>query len=271
MIGVGAKPVRVRLLDVDRNLGEGLSPEQFQLARKTLVVTAWTASEGEWKPPRRPAESPQFGLLIAGGLMVRELGIGRGRGVELLTHGDLLRPAQEDSASFAEARWRILEPIVLAQLDSRVSRRLAQFPVLVDALLERAMNRSRSLAVGGALASMRSLDDRLLALLWHLAERHGTRGNAGVELALPLTHQILADLVGARRPSVTNALNRLARRGQVTRMKSGWRLQHDLPTELGRDWEPPAESGRAGLDPWPARNSGAAAPGSTTVLDVAAD
>jgi len=62
---------------------------------------------------------------------------------------------------------------------------------------------------------------------WHLAERWGRVGRDGVTITLPLTHELLAKLVGAARPSVTTALGDLAARGLLTRDQDSWRLSHE--------------------------------------------
>ena len=54
----------------------------------------------------------------------------------------------------------------------------------------------------------------------------------GVALPLRLTHAVLADLVAARRPTVTTAVAELARRGQVRLVGDGWLLTGDPPGEL---------------------------------------
>jgi CRP-like cAMP-binding protein len=53
----------------------------------------------------------------------------------------------------------------------------------------------------------------------------------GVLLPLRLSHSLLADLVCARRPSVTVALQRLAEGRLVERAETGWILHGD-PVEL---------------------------------------
>ena len=71
------------------------------------------------------------------------------------------------------------------------------------------------------------MDERLLVLMWSLAERWGRVGPDGVRLPLALPHRTLATLVGARRPSVTTALSGLARDGLVERTPDGWLLHGD--------------------------------------------
>ena len=68
-----------------------------------------------------------------------------------------------------------------------------------------------------AIAHHQRVDDRLLLTLWHLAERWGRVAPDGIAVPLPLSHQRLADLIGAHRPSVTTAMGELVKSGAVTR------------------------------------------------------
>jgi Crp-like helix-turn-helix domain len=58
-----------------------------------------------------------------------------------------------------------------------------------------------------------------MALFWHLAERWGRVSGNGVLVPLALTHRILGQLVGARRPTVSTALRELANREQLIRAR----------------------------------------------------
>lgn len=225
---------RASLLDLDPALAAALPDEQRELARARLLVATRRLPEGAWRP-KLTAPPGHLGLLLVAGMVSRELALGRGRGLELLLPGDLLRPAQEDTSSFASAGWRVLRAAEVAELDPPLAARIGHFPPLVEALVARVMQRSRSLAAYVAIASVRALDQRLLTLFWHLAERQGSFTPDGVVIPLPLTHHTLAELVGARRPSVSVALGRLARRGRVRRVESGWLLERELPTELAGD------------------------------------
>ena len=68
-------------------------------------------------------------------------------------------------------------------------------------------------------------------LLWHLAGRWGRVRSDGAIVPLRLTHAVLAELVAARRPTVTSALSDLSRRGLVTAFHDGWLLYGALPKE----------------------------------------
>jgi CRP-like cAMP-binding protein len=89
-----------------------------------------------------------------------------------------------------------------------------------------------NLNVQRAIAAQPRLEVRLALLLWHLAGRWGKVERGGVRLPLPLTHQLLGQLVGAERPSVSHALARLAHNGLVTGHGDEWHLHGSLEDQL---------------------------------------
>jgi CRP-like cAMP-binding protein len=61
----------------------------------------------------------------------------------------------------------------------------------------------------------------------------------GVVVPLALTHRILGQLVGARRPTVSTALGELAERDELARRPDGsWLLRGDPPEALTRPGSP---------------------------------
>ena len=95
---------------------------------------------------------------------------------------------------------------------------------------DRALRRSRRLAVSAAIANTVGVEDRLLLLLWQLTELWGHKAPGGAVLPFRLSHQTLADLVGARRPTVTLALRSLTEDGRLQRRESGdWLLVGEPP------------------------------------------
>jgi CRP-like cAMP-binding protein len=131
----------------------------------------------------------------------------------------------------AEVGWIVLEPTRLAVLDHGLVRRMAPWPQLGVELFNRGTRRAHHLAVALAIAHHQRVDDRLLLTLWHLAERWGRVHTDGVVVPLPLSHQRLADLVGAHRPSVTTAMGELARSGSISRRDGGEWVLHGAPPE----------------------------------------
>lgn len=100
--------------------------------------------------------------------------------------------------------------------------------------VERAIRRSRRLVVNMAIIHQARVDDRLLLLFWHFAGRWGRVRGDGVLLPFRLTHTVLADLVAARRPTVTSALSDLSRRGLVRAIGEGWLLTGSPPRAIER-------------------------------------
>ena len=106
---------------------------------------------------------------------------------------------------------------------------MSAFPDIGIALAARSLRRARRLANMLTIALHPKLDERLQLLLWEVADRHGRVHSDGVHVDVPLTHELISQLAGARRPSVSSALARLAHRGQVERHGAGWILHGDPP------------------------------------------
>jgi CRP-like cAMP-binding protein len=224
----------IRVLDADPDLGVNLPPDRFEQARQALVARTEGVSRGQWRPDpdNTPEASGGVGMLIVEGILVRRLSLGHRSCAELLGPGDILRPAQdgdnESTAPFSVS-FRVIEPLMLAHLDTRFALRMARFPELTGELVARTMERSRVLARMLAVAQLPRVDTRLLIALWHLSERWGTVRPEGRVLPGFLSHELLGWIIGARRPSVTTALGQLAARELVKRQADGTWLLMDRP------------------------------------------
>ncbi len=183
-----------------------------------------------------------IGMLVVQGLLIRRAGIEGRFGAELLGRGDLIRPWQDESGTLTLpllTTWIATEPTRLAVLDQRFASLLGRYPTLAGRTLGRAIRRARHLAVNMAIVHQARVDVRLHMLFWLLASRFGRVRGDGVFVPLRLTHAVLAELVAARRPTVTSALSALAREGQVRSLHDGWLLSGDPPGELALQ-RPPA-------------------------------
>lgn len=223
------------ILREDAELADVISPARRQQAIERCTAQEVRLPVGDGVSDTSPL-STGLGILVLSGLLVRRVGIDGRFGAELLGEGDLLRPWQweTDSATLPlEMGWSIVEPTRLALLDDDFVRRcVGSFPELTGPLVGRAMQRARNLAVNMAIVHQARVDSRLHMLLWHLAGRWGRVRPEGTVVPFRLTHALLADLVAARRPTVTSALSDLSRRGLVRSTGREWVLFGEPPREL---------------------------------------
>ncbi len=102
-------------------------------------------------------------------------------------------------------------PDCLAVLDARFTSRMCGYPDVIDQLSGRLERRSSTHALRLTIIQQPRLATRVHLLLCHLADRFGQVHTEGVVLPLPLSDELLAQLVGAQRPSVSRALKELER------------------------------------------------------------
>jgi CRP/FNR family cyclic AMP-dependent transcriptional regulator len=227
----------ISIVDADPDLADLLAPRELERARREALTRVQRLSPGEWDAAaaQEPAEHHR-GYLIVDGLLSRTVEVLGKRCVELVGHGDVMRPWRwDDDGSHvrAEIGWMALEDTRLAVLDHELVLRIVPWPQLGLELFNRGTRRAHHLAVALAIAHHQRVDDRLLLTLWHLAERWGRVHRDGIVVPLPLGHQRLADLVGASRQSVTTALGGLSRAGSISRRDAGeWVLHGEPPDEL---------------------------------------
>jgi CRP/FNR family transcriptional regulator, cyclic AMP receptor protein len=234
---MGSAANLISIVEADADLAELLAEPERERARREALTRIRRLSTGEWDAGSAiESDTHHRGFLIIDGLVSREVHVLGKQCFELLGSGDVLRPWRWDpdgSHVHAEVGWLVLEPTQLAVLDHGLVKRMAPWPQLGVELFARGTRRAHSLAVALAIAHHQRVDDRLLLTLWHVAERWGRVVPGGIAVPLPLSHQRLADLVGAHRPSVTTAMGDLARSGTVSRRDDGtWLLHGDPPTEL---------------------------------------
>jgi CRP/FNR family cyclic AMP-dependent transcriptional regulator len=224
----------VRVLDADPDLGAPLSHERRAAAAERLVARCVGARAGTVADSSFRAAGPGgLGLLVLDGLLAREILLSDNVSVELLGAGDLIQDSASDDPGRllrSAIRWTVVEPARLAILGSRFAAELNEYPEVTSVLFSRLVQRSHRLGIALAIAQLNGVDRRILALFWHLAERWGRVSGDGVIVPLALTHRILGQLVGARRPTVSTALSELAEREELTRRPDGsWLLRGDPP------------------------------------------
>lgn len=227
----------VAVLDSDPDLAEDLDSEQLRIARQHALAELVSVPAGRWLiAPDDIDGVANLGLLLVDGLLAREVTVGDYTCAELLGPGDVLQPwlrIGPDNSVASEVDWEVVEPAEVAVLGRRFLKRIAPWPEISAAIARRLMQRSHWLAFHLAVCGLRRIDDRLLIVLWHFADRWGTVTPEGVRINVRLTHDVLAAVIGARRPSVTTALRRLIEGDRIRpRPRSRWLLLGPPPLEL---------------------------------------
>lgn len=221
----------VSLLRADPALAEGLAAVDRAAAERLLQAPVVTLTDGTAPPAQRSTTAH----LVLDGMLLRRVTLGGGRCVELLTRGDVIFPAREEAASFVSPSWKAVEPVRLAAIDLSPETAIWRWPPICATIAMRAIDRSRTLAVQAAIMSIVGVEERLYSLLWALSERWGRVTSAGVALELKVPQRVLAEMVGARRPTVSLALGRLCERGLLASHEPGCWVLEGQPPELTAD------------------------------------
>jgi hypothetical protein len=222
----------VHLLDVDPDLGQHLDLPARAQALDLIRARVFRVAKGAWTPPEIDPDAT--GLLILEGLMVRRLRMGPASSSELVGPSDIIRPWENELLPGlvpAPADWRVLQEARVALLDGRVTTLIGRWPELSAAVGGRLLRRARSLAYLMAAQHFVRVEDRLLATLWHLASMWGRVTPRGTVIPFRLTHEMLANIIGAKRPTTTLAVHALARNGRLTRDGSRLFVLHGDPPD----------------------------------------
>lgn len=234
----------VRLLDADSEMHDGLDPRAIQVARQKLVAEIAVLAPGG-------VEANALGdaqlLLILTGFVVRSVRVLDRIALNVLGSGDvmLLDPSDDAVVSVrSEVRFGALGEAHVAVLGRSFLRAAAGYPHLDEWLVRKLARQQADLAFQLAVAQIPQLDQRIMALLWRLADRWGVQTVAGAVVPIPLTHKHLAALASVRRTSATKVLGQLAFEERLQPAAGGgWLLPGDPPGQ-GGDVGLPTRDGR---------------------------
>jgi CRP/FNR family transcriptional regulator, cyclic AMP receptor protein len=226
----------VRILESDPELGLRVPAAEISRAREQLTAGVETLGCGHWEVPSNEGDPGALGFLVLEGLLARDLILAGTTATDLLGEGDVLQPwvpAREFGLVRYHVRWHVLTPVRLAVLDGQLARELAAWPQVMGAVLERVVRRVQRMAIHQALLQLSPVETRLLVLFWYLAERWGHVTPDGIKLRLRISHEVLGQLVGCRRASVTTALRHIDESGLIVRKADRtWLLRGSPPDEL---------------------------------------
>ncbi len=129
----------------------------------------------------------------------------------------VLPPASEEVLSaLVDSKLTVISPEALDAL--------LALPVVAKTLLEQlTVTLGQKQEAIGAFGSTRHIE-RVRGKLLQLARNYGRVGLDGVRIDFPLSHALLADMVGSSRETVTRSLDELRRDGFVARQGHSYRL-----------------------------------------------
>jgi CRP/FNR family cyclic AMP-dependent transcriptional regulator len=208
----------VNLLDVEPDLAARLRDDDRVEAAQQLRMRVLEAPAGAWSVDSGERPRP-LGFMVVEGLLLQEVRLASRSAMQLLGPGDVVLPGcASDEMLEAQLRWSAAVASRVAILDERVLQGcFGLWPGLGLGLVERTGSQLMRTATHAAIAQLPRVDQRLEAMFWDLAGRWGHVTPSGIHLPLPLSHEVLARLVGGRRPTITLALKALADRGIVAR------------------------------------------------------
>lgn len=120
---------------------------------------------------------------------------------------------------------QVMEPSVLLSIRcQQFDALLTDYPDIARKVM-RVMG-ERILMLQAKLQELALFDshDRVIALLRHFAEEHGTVQADGIHVELPITHGEMAHMTGMTRESVNRVWNQLRRDGVVSGERDAWVL-----------------------------------------------
>jgi CRP/FNR family cyclic AMP-dependent transcriptional regulator len=228
----------VRFFDIEPDLLCRLGSTDADTLRRQALVQVLRVPRGTWEPPHADSRLPLLYCVLDGFVALTVISSGK-RGAEIFGSGDIIDPSPgerpPESLRF-ESTWVALTPTRLGVLDDEFLRWLARCPPVAHQILSNMTRRCEKIALDHSIAQVRGLANRIVLKLWEVAGRWGTVTSDGTVLPLRISHAMLGELLGASRPSVTDAIHELIRNGEIDRTMDGrWILARREPARLGQE------------------------------------
>jgi CRP/FNR family transcriptional regulator, cyclic AMP receptor protein len=221
----------VGLLEVEPELGRFLTSAERTVVSKQVSVPVATVPRGEFT---LSGDAESFAALVLDGMLSQRFRVANRVALRLLGPGDILTvggPLRSPLLTQVECRAAV--PTQLALLGDEVLIAAGRWPRLMAGLHARLAEQSERLTIQLVICQLPRVEDRLLALLWLLAESWGRVTPLGTAVPVSLTHDALGELIGARRSTVTLAVNELTERGAIVKQNGSWLLLETPPAPIG--------------------------------------
>jgi hypothetical protein len=160
-------------------------------------------------------------LLVANGFVVLRSTVGQGRRSMVTCEAGegnvLLAPSIEEEL-FALGTSRLLV------IDAKARRRLLQIPALAERVVEQLAFTLGESQESTATFALTHHVERVRRKLLQLGRRYGHVVHDGVRIDFPVSHALLAEMIGSSRETVTRSVDELQRDGFVARRGSNYHL-----------------------------------------------
>jgi CRP-like cAMP-binding protein len=194
------------------------------------VLPGIDLEEGPFDPHVLHSEDDAYCGVVITGMVNRRMNIDGQVALRVLGPGAIISPIDSSSSDLlTSSEWVAMGRVRLAAVGAQFTRAASRWSELQRNLIVRFADQNEQLATQLALCQLPRVEDRLLGMMWLLAESWGKVTSAGTALPLHFTHESLGAMVGARRPTVTLALGELADRGAVIQREGGWLLIESPP------------------------------------------
>jgi CRP/FNR family transcriptional regulator, cyclic AMP receptor protein len=222
------------VLEVDPELGAEIAPIERPRAVRASTAPVRIFSLGEWGFEPTP-ERTSLGALILKGMMVLRMEFGGCSHLEVLGKGDVLNPwlVGTESRLQEQVSVHVMQSSCVALLDHRFALQMTPWPEVFAALMRRQITRTRRMVLQACILSRSLVDERLELMLWRLGDQFGRMTREGLLVGLPFTHLQLAEMIAARRSTVTMAVGRLVSEDRLRcPARNQWLLPHHELTRL---------------------------------------
>jgi CRP/FNR family transcriptional regulator, cyclic AMP receptor protein len=220
----------VRLLAEVDDLARAVPAAERESARRTVLAPLRVLNCGEpLTPGATSGLRDPFAAVILDGILLRRTSAGERTTIEVLTPGDIFDARCEDE------QWRTpmhIDYVVhrearLALLDDRFRVAARRWPGLHDVVYAQLSRQAERVSRALAIQHLTRVDHRIIAFFSDLADRLGRVTPDGIVIDIALTHELLGQAVGGRRPTVSLALADLAASGALIRPGDGtWLIPH---------------------------------------------
>jgi CRP-like cAMP-binding protein len=214
---VASDDARVLIFDADPALIADIPKARREQIRQLATASLRALDPGPWEPSVRAGETLIAFLVLDGALLHERRLFGALPGLELLGPGSAFGREVERPPDALPYRptWKVAVPSRVAVLTADLGVKATWMPEVTGALVARASVRAQTLINQVALMGIHDLNKRLHGMLWHLAESWGRHEDDGTILDVPLTQDMLADLVRSRRTTVNGGVRILREMGLV--------------------------------------------------------